>query len=165
MQPAIGRSDGHGARGARWKGRLSYLAAFAAAAMLYLAGSLHFAERQVADLNFRLLDRPATGDIVLVEIDAQSIQNIGVWPWPRRLHAEALDRLVAAGARRVAFDVDFSAAAAPADDARFAAALKRAKGRVALPVFTQRASSLSPGSALSMPCRSRHSGLTRRWSR
>jgi diguanylate cyclase (GGDEF)-like protein/PAS domain S-box-containing protein len=148
MQPAIGRSDGHGARGARWKGRLSYLAAFAAAAMLYLAGSLHFAERQVADLNFRLLDRPATGDIVLVEIDAQSIQNIGVWPWPRRLHAEALDRLVAAGARRVAFDVDFSAAAAPADDARFAAALKRAKGRVALPVFTQRASSLSPGSAL-----------------
>jgi diguanylate cyclase (GGDEF)-like protein/PAS domain S-box-containing protein len=147
MTSTNNRSHGFAAS-ARRKGRLAYLAAFGLTAALYAAGSLDFAERQVAELNFRMLDRPATGGVVLVEIDAQSIEKIGVWPWPRRLHADALDRLVAAGARRVAFDVDFSAASSPTDDARFAAALKRAGGRVALPVFTQRASSGAQAAAL-----------------
>ena len=32
----------------------------------------------------------ASGDVVVVAIDAPSIEQIGVWPWPRRLHAELL---------------------------------------------------------------------------
>lgn len=133
---------------ARCKDRLLYLAALGLVALLYLTASLEFAERPLSDFNFKALSRPASGDIVLVEIDAESIARVGVWPWPRRMHAEVLDRLIAAGARRVAFDVDFSAAAAVADDARFAAALERAKGRVALPVFRQRASSGSHATKL-----------------
>ena len=35
----------------------------------------------------------ASGDIVVVAIDAPSIEKIGVWPWPRRLHAELLRQL------------------------------------------------------------------------
>ncbi|MPY74675.1 MAG: EAL domain-containing protein [Alphaproteobacteria bacterium] len=143
-----GFTDALRAAAGRWKDRLAYLAVCGLVAVLYLTGSLDFAERQLTDLKFQVLSRPASGEIVLVEMDAQSLEKIGVWPWPRRLHAEVLDRLMAAGASRVAFDVDFSASASPADDARFAAALSRAKGRAALPVFTQRASNLQRGTKL-----------------
>ena len=62
---------------------------------------------------------------------------LGVWPWPRDLHAALIDRLLAAGARGVAFDVDFSSASTPAADAALAGALARAGHRVVLPVFKQ----------------------------
>ena len=54
----------------------------------------------LADLRFDWLSRAASGDIVLVAIDAPSIEKIGVWPWPRRLHAELLRQLESAGAQR-----------------------------------------------------------------
>ena len=38
----------------------------------------------------RWQSRQASGDIVVIAIDAQSIDKIGVWPWPRPLHAELL---------------------------------------------------------------------------
>ncbi len=47
----------------------------------------------LADLRFAWQSRAATGDVVVVAIDAPSIEQIGVWPWPRRLHAELLQRL------------------------------------------------------------------------
>ena len=50
------------------------------------------------------------------------------WPWSREVHALVLDRLVAAGARAVAFDFTFPKPA-PADDA-FRAALERHRARV-----------------------------------
>jgi CHASE2 domain-containing sensor protein len=97
-------------------------------------------ERQLDGLKFRLLTRPATQDIVLVEIDARSLSDFGVWPWPRRLHAIAARQLLDAGAARVAFDVDFSTFSTDADDAEFAQMLENSGGRVILPVFQQRAS-------------------------
>ncbi len=42
---------------------------------------------------FGIAKRPVTGDVVIVEIDAKSLEKIGIWPWPRRLHGELLDRL------------------------------------------------------------------------
>src|SRR4051794_39296159 len=59
----------------------------------------------LTDLRFAWQSRAASGNIVVVAIDAPSIEQIGVWPWPRRLHAELLHRLEAAGARDIAFDV------------------------------------------------------------
>jgi len=77
----------------------------------------------------------ASGDIVLVTIDNQSLRKIGRWPWPRRYHADLTDRLTADGAKRILFDISFVGAANAADDAAFAAALKRS-GRVILPTRT-----------------------------
>jgi EAL domain-containing protein (putative c-di-GMP-specific phosphodiesterase class I)/CHASE2 domain-containing sensor protein len=57
------------------------------------------------------------------------------------VHADAVDRLQQAGARMIAFDVDFSSASNPAEDAKLAAALKRAGGGVVLPTFRQYAGS------------------------
>lgn len=86
---------------------------------------------------------PASGQVHIVEIDARSLQAIDRWPWPRRHHAELIDRLRAADARLIAFDVDFSSLSNPADDAALAAALRRAGGSVILPVLRQRESSQS----------------------
>ncbi len=104
---------------------------------VYLLGGLAFIEHRLSELRFRLAQQDAQGDLVLVAIDPQSINGIGVWPWPRRLHAQAVDALLAAGASRVAFDVDFSSISNPLDDGAFAASLEGAAGRVILPAFQQ----------------------------
>src|SRR5437764_402383 len=62
----------------------------------------------LGDLRFALAARPATGQIVLVDIDKKTIDAIGKWPWPRHYHAQMLRNLMALGAGEVAFDVDFS---------------------------------------------------------
>jgi len=110
---------------------------FAVVAALYLAGWLEFLENELIDARFRLVQRAATADVVVVTIDAASLQEIGVWPWPRSLHAALVDRLFAAGAAEVAFDIDFSSRSTAAADATFAAALGRVAGRVVLPAFKQ----------------------------
>ena len=100
-------------------------------------------DRRLAELRDALLSHSASGDVRIVEIDAKSLAKFDKWPWPRNIHAAIVDRLVTAGARSIAFDVDFSSASTPAADARLAAALDRAGGRVILPTFRQNASSLS----------------------
>ena len=114
-------------------------AAIAVMAALVVAGlgGLAPLEHRLMDLRFELLQRPASGDLVVVEVDSASLTALGVWPWPRDLHAALIDRLLAAGARGVAFDVDFSSASTPAADAALAGALARAGHRVVLPVFKQ----------------------------
>ncbi len=92
----------------------------------------------LADLSFRLAPRPASGKIVIVAIDRRSLDRLGPWPWPRRHHAKALDQLMAAGAHRIALDIDFSGRTNAADDQALADAIGRATGGVILPVFKQR---------------------------
>lgn len=91
----------------------------------------------LTDLRFAWQSRAASGDVVVVAIDAPSIDQIGIWPWPRRLHAELLHRLEAAGARDVAFDIDFSTPSDPASDAAFLTALREVGGSTILPSFKQ----------------------------
>ena len=103
-----------------------------------LASGRHSGLRNaLADMRFAWLSQPASGDIVVIAIDAPSIEKIGVWPWPRRLHAELLDQLERAGTRDVVFDVDFSTPSDPESDRLFLNALKRAGGSVVLPSFKQ----------------------------
>ena len=102
------------------------------------SGGLNFAIRnQLTDLRFVATPRAASGEIVLVAIDPRSIASIGVWPWPRTLHAQLIDRLRGAGVGDIVFDVDFSSPSNPAADAAFAEALKSAGGSVVLPSFRQ----------------------------
>ena len=117
---------------------LVHLAVFLTVAGAYLGGLLAPIEHALIDLRFRLLDRAPSGDIVVVAIDAPSLRELDVWPWPRSYHALLIDRLVAAGARRIALDIDFSARSNdPAEDTAFTAALERAGKRIVLPVFKQ----------------------------
>src|SRR5579863_1131985 len=62
------------------------------------------------DIYQRALPRatPADPPVVIVDIDERSLKQIGQWPWPRTILAQLLDKLHAAGAAVVAFDVLFS---------------------------------------------------------
>ena len=91
----------------------------------------------LTDLRFAWQSRQASGDIVVVAIDAPSIEKIGVWPWPRNLHADLLRRLQSADVKDVVFDVDFSTPSDAASDQAFAKALQAAGGSVVLPSFKQ----------------------------
>nr|WP_249139664.1 EAL domain-containing protein [Bradyrhizobium japonicum] len=91
----------------------------------------------LTDLRFAWQSHEASGNVVVVAIDAPSIDQIGVWPWPRRLHAALLRRLEAAGAQDVAFDVDFSTPSDPASDEAFVNALRDVGGSTILPSFKQ----------------------------
>ncbi|KQN93086.1 hypothetical protein ASE95_10940 [Sphingomonas sp. Leaf231] len=95
--------------------------------------------RSLEPLRFAVQSHAASGRVAIVEMDARSVAEIRRWPWPRHHYATVVDRLRAAGAATIVFDVDFSSASDPADDRAFAAALKRAGGLVTLPTFGQQA--------------------------
>jgi diguanylate cyclase (GGDEF)-like protein/PAS domain S-box-containing protein len=108
------------------------------ALLIVLLSGWHGALRNaLTDLRFNWLPGKASGEIVVIAIDATSIEKIGVWPWPRRLHAELLRQLEKAGARDIAFDVDFSTPSDPASDKEFLDALADLGGSVILPAFKQ----------------------------
>lgn len=46
--------------------------------------------------------------VVFVEIDQQSLYQIGEWPWQRDVHAQLIADLATYGARSIAFDVFFA---------------------------------------------------------
>lgn len=114
----------------------------------YLLGALTPIENMSTDWRFRLLDRKATGSLVIVEVDANSLQTLDIWPWPRSFHASLVDALVELGASDIAFDIDFSARSSEAADNSFANAIKRADGRVILPTFLQFATSQHRGGTM-----------------
>ena len=71
-------------------------------------GVLDFVERHLHDFRSGLLSSPASGEIVLVTIDRQSLQRQPGWPWPREYHATVIERLIDAGATKIAVAIDFS---------------------------------------------------------
>ena len=114
------------------------LLAFATSAALYLSGALDSIIYDVMDTRFELTERQASGDLVIVAIDPDSLRRLNTWPWPRTQHAQLVDRLADAGARMIALDIDFSSHSTPEGDDALAAAIDRAEGRVVLPIFRQR---------------------------
>ena len=46
--------------------------------------------------------------VVILSIDEETLKTIGPWPWPRKVHARVVERLKAAGAKAVVFDIVFS---------------------------------------------------------
>jgi signal transduction histidine kinase/CheY-like chemotaxis protein len=108
-----------------------------AAALAYASGVLRPVDDGLAQLRFRLLERPASNTLTVVEIDPASLRAAGTWPWGRERFARAIDNLTAAGAEVVAFDVDFSARSSEASDQALADAIRRRPGQVVLPTFVQ----------------------------
>lgn len=71
-------------------------------------------ESRSYDARVRATARPASpaSPIAIVEINESSVRAIepavGRWPWPRLVHASAIDYLTRAGARVIAYDVLFN---------------------------------------------------------
>jgi EAL domain-containing protein (putative c-di-GMP-specific phosphodiesterase class I)/CHASE2 domain-containing sensor protein len=101
-----------------------------------LIGFGHIAEDVVRTGRDALHWHKASGQVVLVKIDSQALRKVGRWPWPRRYHAQLTDRLTAAGAKRILFDISFFGATDHENDRALAQALKRS-GRVILATRTR----------------------------
>lgn len=74
----------------------------------------------------------ASGDIVVVGIDGRSLNEVKRWPWPRAYHAQMIDTLNKAGAKRIFFDFNFDSYSDPVNDQAMVDALKRTPGKVFL---------------------------------
>lgn len=118
---------------------------FLVVAALHATGALWPIDRLFVDAGFALSKRPATNHLALVEMDPHSLEKIGVWPWPRSIHARLLDRLTDAGVSEIGYDIDFSSRSTPADDEALTDALERARSKVILPAFRQRPNARQSG--------------------
>ncbi|MFT3802130.1 MAG: CHASE2 and HATPase_c domain-containing protein [Burkholderiaceae bacterium] len=97
-------------------------------------------ESAVYDGLSRLVPQPTDDRLLIVDIDDDSLEQIGRWPWPRAVHAEMLRRLVAGGARVIGLDLLLIDAAG--DDALLADEFVRAASAgspVVIPIATTRA--------------------------
>jgi CHASE2 domain-containing sensor protein/signal transduction histidine kinase len=81
---------------------------------------------------------PPADDIVIIDIDNKSISQLGRWPWPRKVHAELLDKLTQAQSKIVVFDVLFPELETGnyQSDLLFAQAIKH-HGSVILPIYLE----------------------------
>ncbi len=81
--------------------------------------------------------RDASGEIVFLAIDKESLDTIPGWPWRRSLYARILEVLAARGATDVLFDIDFSAPSSYEMDFAFAQAIEDSGSLVVLAGFAQ----------------------------
>jgi diguanylate cyclase (GGDEF)-like protein/PAS domain S-box-containing protein len=133
-----------GVRGDKLKHYRPHILVVIALAVVLASGWHDALRNALSDLRFASLHRRASGDVVVVAIDAPSIEQVGVWPWPRLIHANLIRQLEKAGVRDIAFDVDFSTPSDAASDLEFAAALQDAAGSVLLPAFKQPGADAGP---------------------
>jgi adenylate cyclase len=109
--------------------------AVAAAALGTIAYATHLMralELQSVDARFSVRGtQPRPDDIVVVVVDDRTFSELGVqWPFPRSLHGRVIDRLRRAGAKTVAFDVQFTEPTVPAQDNALIKAIEREPGVV-----------------------------------
>ena len=65
-------------------------------------------EFKTLDLRYRLRPRlTVRHDILMVDIDDESLETYGRWPWPRTVMADLLDGLGSQGAEHVLLDIEF----------------------------------------------------------
>ncbi len=79
------------------------------------------------DLPFLFGEHPPPAEIVLIQLDETAHQQLDqplAQPWDRRLHGRLVDRLTAAGAKMIVFDILFHDSN-PEQDAAFAEAIKK----------------------------------------
>ena len=129
----------------------AWVLALSAAMALSLAGVGNDIERQLGNFRAKLLEKPASGQVVIVEIDAKSLQDLDNWPWPREYYAKATETLTKAGATQIGFDVDFSSHSTEVQDQIFADAIAKSDATIIMPTMRQRASTVNAKFVESLP--------------
>ena len=126
-------------RGRRLRTVLVLLAgglAIAAGGALHATEVLRGLELMTVDARFDARGpQPPPAEIVVVGIEDQSFNDYAdtAFPFPRRLHARVIERLADAGARVIAYDIQFTEpSASERDDIALVDAVARAEGRIVL---------------------------------
>ncbi|MFL5887194.1 MAG: CHASE2 domain-containing protein, partial [Thermoleophilaceae bacterium] len=110
---------------------LAALVAVCAGAAAWATGALDAVERGTVHARFgvRHVDKPS--DVAVVAIDDDTFSQLRTrWPFPRSLHAEAVERLHKAGAKTIVYDVQFTEPTTPREDGALYDAIDRAGGAV-----------------------------------
>jgi len=103
------------------------------------------------DLVLRMNPPEPSDAILIVAIDNRSLAEIGIWPWSRDVHRRMIERLTAAGAGTIGYDVLFlEPAADPALDQGLAAAIAASR-RVVLPQLLEIPGPNGAASAITTP--------------
>lgn len=97
----------------------------------------HSAQESIIDKFFT--EKPPSSNVVVIAIDDISIAQIGQWPWPRAVYADALNELLSHQPKAIGIDVSFSEASrvGTEDDLQLTEAFKKLKQQsipVVLPV-------------------------------
>ncbi len=105
------------------------------------AGMFNGFSRIFYDQCIRFYTHPPAEDIVIVAIDQHSLDQLGRWPWPRRLHAELLHKLASYQPKVIALDIIFAEpdVGVPGDDDLLAESIKQ-NGPIVLPVLVEKVS-------------------------
>ena len=118
------------------------LAAVALALTAYFTDMLESPELSTVDTRFDIRgDQDKPRDLAVVAVDDVTFDELGEqWPFPRSLHAKAVDRLKKDGAKVIAYDVQFTEAPTPTRTTRSLTRwTPRARWCSALPRSTRRA--------------------------
>jgi EAL domain-containing protein (putative c-di-GMP-specific phosphodiesterase class I)/CHASE2 domain-containing sensor protein len=104
----------------------------AVASMIFgLIGLGEIVEDQARTFRNMLHRTPASGDIVLVGIDDESLRTIGEWPWPRARHARLIDVVTDSGAQKIFLEAIYENLSDHSNDQALADAIARS-GRVVM---------------------------------
>jgi CHASE2 domain-containing sensor protein/two-component sensor histidine kinase len=105
------------------------------AIVLMVSGLTQRLDYMLFDSVQRWAPREVPDDVVIVSIDAQSLTELGRWPWPRSHHAQLIDQLQNAGAKVIGLDLILTESDRndPQADNALAEAMARA-GNVVLPI-------------------------------
>ncbi len=84
---------------------------------VHFAAASNWLDRNTVDTHYSLRgSQGAPNDVVVVGIDNQSLRTLPRPPIPRRYHARMIERLHAAGARLIVYDIAFDQATDELDD-------------------------------------------------
>jgi len=106
------------------------LAAAVLACALWAAGALAPLEQWAVDARFDVRGERAATEVAVVDLDAETLSSLEEWPIRRSRHARVIDRLRRAGARAIAYDVQFTEPTEAEEDNALLEALSRAPGTV-----------------------------------
>jgi adenylate cyclase len=100
----------------------------------YFANAFRDIELNTADTRFEVRgDKKPPDDLIVVQVDADSFQDLDRrWPFPRRVHARAVDDVTKDKPRVILYDVQFTESTSFEDEFALLEAINRADGKVVL---------------------------------
>ena len=103
---------------------------------------------KLKDVRFRARgERKPDPNVAIVAIDSKSINELGRWPWDRKVLGKLVRNIKSYGAKTIAFDIVFSEASNPDSDRAFADAIKENGNVIAGYFFRQEAEKQSAESS------------------
>ncbi len=100
----------------------------------YSTDAFRHLELDTVDTRFEIRgEREPPDDLIIVEVDDDTFQDLDRrWPFPRRIHGQAVEQVSADRPRVIAYDVQFTERTSEEDEFALLDAIDKADGKVVL---------------------------------